>query len=166
MDPSLVIAGTMAVLKPFLEKAGETAAETIGKKLGESTTEKTFWNKVKGLFVVDDEEQLFQEIENKPIATQQDVALIEDKLTKEMASNPQFAAEIQADFNLSSTDMFVAEQLLKSIRADRDKLKELFEEKRLAGIETEGSYEIMIARTRRRMKKDEKEFLSLISDNN
>jgi hypothetical protein len=89
--------------------------------------------------------------------------MIESKITKEINANPQFAAEMQATFNLSSTNMFIAEQLLKSIKADRLKLIELMEDKRLASIETEGSYEIMIKRTRKRLEKDEKEFITLIT---
>jgi hypothetical protein len=163
MDISLITTGAMTLLKPLLEKAGEKAAETIGEKLAEKTVEQSFWHKVKGLFIIEEEKQTVQAIESKPVATQQEVTLIERKLTKEINSNPQFAAEMQATFNLSSTNIFVAEQLLKSIQADRLKIVELFEDKRLAGIETEGSYEIMIKRTRKRLEKDEKEFINLIT---
>ena len=164
MDASLIITGAMTLLKPLLEKASESAAETIGEKLASKTVEKSFWKKVKSLFIIEEDKKVIQEIENKPIATSQDIELIENKISQEAKANPQFAAELQASFDLSSTDVFVAEQLLKSILADRKKLVELYEQKRLAGIETEGSYEIMISRTRQRLEKDEKEFIKLITN--
>jgi hypothetical protein len=163
MDISLIATGAMTLLKPLLQKAGEKAAETIGEKLAQKTVEKSFWQQAKGLFIIEEEKQVIKAIENKTLATQHEVTLIENKLTKEIANNPQFAAEVQASFNLSSTNIFVAEQLLKSIQADRLKLVELLEDKRLASIETEGSYEIMIKRTRKRLEKDEKEFITLIT---
>jgi hypothetical protein len=164
MDGGLIIAGAMTLLSPLLTKAGEKAAETIGEKLAEKTVEKNFWQKVKRLFIIEEEIALIEAIENKSIATTQDIQLIESKLEKGIAENSELAAEIQADFNLSSTNMFIAEQLLISIRKDRLKLKELFEERRDAGIETEGQYDLMIKRTARRLSKDEKDFIKLISN--
>ena len=162
MDISLFITGAMTLLKPLLEKAGEKAAETIGEKLAEKTVEKDFWQKVKSIFILDGEPQFIRQIENKPIATAQEVAIIEGKITKEISTNPQFFAEMQNILNLSSTTIFIAEQLLKSIQADRVKLESLIQEKRLAGIETEDQYELVIKRTIRRLEKDEKEFIHLI----
>jgi len=164
MDPNLIITGAMTLLSPLLEKAGEEAAKTIGKKVAEKTVEKNFWEKVKGIFIIEDDEATIKVIESKPIATKADVEIIEKKLTKHVTSNPEFAAELQATFNLSSTNMFIAEQLLASIKKDRQKLIELFQERGDASIETEGSYDIMIARTTRRLEKDEKQFLKLIKN--
>lgn len=162
MDASLIFTGAMTLLKPILEKAGERAAETIGEKLATKAIEETFWQKVKGLFVEEIEQNTIEAIENRPTATAQEVALIETKLKNAIKTNPQFAADTQAAMPISSNDMFVAEQLLKSIEADKQKLKQLFEDKGLAGIETEDQYELMIKKTRRRMQKDEQEFLKLI----
>lgn len=164
MDGGLIITAAMTVLSPLLTKAGEKAAETIGEKLAEKTVEKNFWQKVKRLFIIEEEVALIEAIENKPIATAQDIQLIESKLGQAIAENPALAAEIQADFKLSNTNIFIAEQLLKSIQADRIRLQELFEERRDAGIEIEGQYENMIKRTARRLNKDEKEFIKLISN--
>ena len=156
------VTGAMTLLSPLLEKAGEEAAKTIGKKVAEKTVEKSFWEKVKRLFIIEDEAATIEVIENKPIATSDEVQLIENKLANHVNTNPEFAAELQAAFGFSSADMFIAEQLLTSIKADRAQLKIYFQERRDASIETEGSYDIMIARTTRRMQKDEKKFLQLV----
>lgn len=161
MDASLIVAGTMALLKPLLEKAGEKAAETIGEKVAEKTTEKSFWQTVKRAFILDDEEAMIQEIENKPIATQADMEMIEKKVSAHITTDPQFAAEAEAAFNLSSTKMFQAELLLKSLQKDRETLKELYDERRDASIDAVGGYEVKIAQVIRRMEKDEKKFRNL-----
>ncbi len=162
MDISLIITGAMTLLKPLLEKGSEKAAETIGEKLAEKTTEKTFWTKIKNIFSVDEQEKL-NAIEKKPVATKQEVELIENKLTKEVESNPQFAADVKAAFNLSPTDYLVAEELLKSIKDGQEKLKKLFQDRRDdPSIETSGQYKIMIRRVRDRLEEDETEFLSLV----
>lgn len=165
MDISLLITGAMTLLTPILEKAGEEAAKTIGKKVAEKTIEKKFWKQIKHIFIIEDEKTIIETIENKQIATSGDIEIIEKKLTKHVKSNPQFAAELQASFGLSSTNMFLAEQLLISIKKDRQKLVELFQERGNAGIETEGSYDNMISRTSRRLGKDEKRFLQLMKIN-
>ena len=162
MDGGLIIAGAMTLLSPLLSKAGEKAAETIGEKLAEKTVEKNFWQKVKRLFIIEEEVALIEAIENKPIATAQDINLIKNKITEVAQSNPAKAAELQSAFNLSSTDMLEAELLLKSAQKDMEKLREYYEERRNAGIEAEGQYENMIARTKRRMAKDEKRFIELV----
>jgi len=165
MDPSLIVTGAVTLLKPLLEKAGEKAAETIGEKVAEQTVTKGFWQKVKGLFIIDDEEQIINEIQNKEIATSGDISKIEQKLTTHVAANPQFVSELEATFQLSSTHKFQAELILKSILKDKEKLEELYEDKRLASVDAEGGYELMIVKTVRRMAKDEKEFLKLINRN-
>ena len=167
MEPSLIITGAMTLLKPLLEKAGEKAAETIGEKLVNKAVEKSFWQKVESLFIIEDEKtdepKEIKDIANKSIATSSEVAKIEAKFSHAINTNPQFAAEVQSDFGLSHSDKFIAEQLLISIAADKEKLTEYLEERRLASIETEGSYDIMIARTQRRMKKDENTFIKLVT---
>lgn len=165
MDTSLIVTGAMTLLKPLLEKAGEKAAETIGEKVGEETVTKGFWQNVKRVFVIDDEEQIINEIENKTIASFDDVKKIENKLTAHAVSNSQFVSDLEASFQLSSTNKFQAELILKSILKDKEKLKELYEDKRLASVDAEGGYELMIAKTIRRMAKDEKDFLKLINRN-
>lgn len=164
MDISLIATGAIAILTPLLAKAGESAAETIGEKLANKATEKGIWQKVKNLFIEAGDQQTIIQIENKPIATQGEITLIESKLTRELATHPEFTAEIQSYFNLSSTDMFIAEQLLRSIQKDRAKLAELYEDRRDAGIETSGQYDNMIKITRRRLEKDESEFIKLVTD--
>ena len=47
----------------------------------------------------------------------------------------------------------------------QEKLNELYEDKRLASVDAVGGYELMIAKTVRRLAKDEKEFLKLINRN-
>ena len=165
MDPSVIVTGAITLLKPLLEKAGEKAAETIGEKVAEGTVSKSFWQSVKRLFVIDEEEEIIKEIENKTIASSDDLNKIEHKLTKHAANNPQFVSDLEASFQLSSTDKFQAELILKSLLKDKEKLKELYEDKRLASVDAEGGYELMIAKTLRRMAKDEKEFLKLINRN-
>ena len=165
MDISLLITGAMTLLTPLLKKAGEEAAKTIGEKVAEKTVEKSFWKKIKGIFIIEDEKAIIEAIENKPIATSKDIEIIEKKLTKHINSDPQFAADLQASFELSTTNMFIAEQLLISIKRDRQKLVELFDERSNAGIETEGSYDNMISRTSRRLSKDETKFLQLMKIN-
>ena len=138
MDPYLIVTGAITLLKPLLEKVGKKAAETIGEKIGEGTVTKDFWQNVKHVFVIDDEEQLINEIENKTIASTDDVKKIEDKLTAHAVSNPQFVSKLEASFQLSSTNKFQAELILKSILKDKEKLKELYEDKRLASVDAEG----------------------------
>ncbi|MGB0863345.1 MAG: hypothetical protein ACPG19_10790 [Saprospiraceae bacterium] len=162
MDPILIAQGAMTLLKPLLEKVGESAVKTISEKLDDKTTEKKFWQSVKSLFIIEEEVKALEAIENKPIATAQDINLIKNKITEVAQSNPAKAAELQSAFNLSSTDMLEAELLLKSAQKDMEKLREYYEERRNAGIEAEGQYENMIARTKRRMAKDEKRFIELV----
>lgn len=162
MDPSLIITGGITLLKPLLEKAGEKAAETIGEKVAEGAATKSFWKNVKRVFVIDDEEEVINEIEKKTIASSDDVKKIENKLIAHTASNPQFASELEASFQLSSTDKFQAELILKSILKDKEKLEELYEDKRLASVDAVGGYELMIAKTVRRMAKDERDFFKLV----
>lgn len=157
MDPSLIITGAMTLLKPLLEKAGEKAGENIGEKMLEKNT----WQKIRGLFLVDDEATLAT-IEKKSIASSKEIEIIETKLSKEVSSNSQFATEIQSSFGLSDTNIFIAEQLLKSIQTNKTKLEELYRDRSDAGIETEGSYNIMIRRVSKRLQKDVQEFSSLI----
>lgn len=163
MEISLLVTAALTILSPLLTKAGEKAAETIGEKLANKATEKGIWQKVKSLFIVTDDEQVIEQIENKSIATQADIASIEEKLTQKLENHPKLAGEIQEYLHLSSTNMFVAERLLRSIQDDRARLVELYEERRNAGIESEGQYENMIARTRRRLEKDEREFIKLVT---
>lgn len=165
MDPSLIVTGAVTLLKPLLEKAGEKAAETIGEKVAERTVTKSFWENVKRVFVIDDDEQTINEIENKTIASSDDVEKIENKLTAHAVSNPKFVSDLEASFQFSSTDKFQAELILKSILKDKETLAELYEDKRLASVDAVGGYELMIARTIRRMAKDEKDFLKLINRN-
>jgi len=162
MDPSTIAIAALTLLEPLLKKAGEKGAETIAEKIAEKAIEKSTWKNIKRLFVIDDEVEVIQSIENKPIATDYDIATIEDKIIQSMTANPQVATDIESSFEISPTNKIIAEQLLKSIQRDTEQLKELFEDRRLASIETEGSYEIMISRTRRRIEKDQKEFFSLI----
>jgi len=165
MDASLIVTGAITLLKPILEQAGKKAAETIGEKVGKGTVSKGFWKNVKSLFIIDEEEEMIKEIENKTIASSDDVMKIEQKLTAHADSNPQFASELEASFQLSSTNKFQAELILKSILKDKEKLEELYEDRRLASVDSVGGYDLMIAKTVRRMAKDEKEFLKLINKN-
>jgi hypothetical protein len=162
MELTLLVQGAMVLLKPLLEKAGESAAKTIGEKLATKTVEKSFWQGVKRLFVIEEDIKALEAIENKPIATEQDLNLIKDKITAITQSSPDKAAELQAAFNLSSTDMFEAKLLMKSIQKDMKKLEEYYEGRSNAGIETKGQYKNMIAQTRRRMAEDEKTFIKLV----
>ena len=161
LDPILIAQGASVLLKPLLEKAGESAAKTIGEKLAEKTVEKNFWQKVKSLFIIEEDIKTMELIESKPQATPSDINWLEGKVLEIAQSSPEKAAELQGTFNLSSMDMLEAEFLMKSIKTDIEKLKEYYEERRNAGIETEGQYENMIARTKRRMAKDEKKFIEL-----
>ncbi len=129
MDISLIFQGVMTLLSPFLQKAGEKAAETIGEKFASKTFEKDFWHNVKTIFIKDEEVKQIAAIESKQIASAEDVKLIENKLSTELNSNPQFAAKIQSAFNFSSTNMFIAQQLLKSIKASTDKLIDLYDDR-------------------------------------
>ena len=161
MDIALIISAGMTLLKPLLEKASEKAGETIGQRIAESTTEKSFWKKVKRIFIIEDEEGKINSIESKITANNSDIIEIENKLTNQLIKDPDFAIELEASLNISSTDSFVAEQLLISITNDREKLKDLYEERRNAGVEAIGGYENMIIRTRKRLEKDEVEFRKL-----
>lgn len=163
MDPTLLVTGAMILLKPLMEKASEKAFETIGEKMGEKVVEKGFWKKVKDLFIVDEEKELIQSIEKKEIATSNEIAIIENKLKQEVLKNPSFAEELKSNFNISSTNMFFAEQLLKSFEKDKEKLENLIQDKRLAGISNEDQYELEIQRVVRRMVKDEEKFRHLFN---
>lgn len=165
METSLVITGLMTLFRPLLESASTSAAETIGEKITEKGLEKLTWQKIKSLFVVEEEMQAIQVIENKPTATSQDIQLIENKLTNVLTSDPQQAAELQALLFTNQADKFEAKLLLESIQRDKAKLEELYEDKNDASIETEGSYKIMIRRTKKRLKKDEQDFLKLLHQN-
>lgn len=165
MDASLIITGAMTLLKPLLEKVGEKAAETIGEKLAEKTVEKSFWKKVKGLFIIEGEEKTVEDIENKSVANSQDIAIIESKITKEVETNPQFAAELWSTLNISKTNELYAEQLLISLQKDKEKLAELVQDRRDAVVGLQEQYELEIRRLLRRMEKDEQQFLNLLNTN-
>lgn len=165
MDASLIIMGAMTLLKPLLEKAGEKAAETIGEKLAEKTVEKSFWKKVKGLFIIEGEEKIVEDIENKSVANSQDIEIIESKITKEVETNPQFAAELWSSLNISKTNELYAEQLLISLEKDKEKLAELVQDRRDAVVGLQEQYELEIRRLLRRMQKDEQQFLKLLNTN-
>jgi len=165
MDPSLIITAATTLLKPVLEKVGETAAKTIGERIGEKTVEKSTWQRTKNLFITDDEQVQIEAIENKSVANNADIQLLENKLNDEIANNPDFAVELQTTMNLTPANIFMAEQYLKSIEEDKKKLAELIADKRLAGIETEDQYELQIRRIRRRLEKDEQQLLDLIKSN-
>jgi len=161
MDPSLIITAITTLLNPLLQKAGETAATTIGQRIGETTVEKSTWDRFKRLFVTDDEQLQIKAIEDKSTAGDADIKLLENKLNEEVKKTPELAAEFQSIIGID----FVAEQYLKSIKEDEKKLAELIADKRLAGIETEDQYELQIKRIRRRMGKDKKQVLDLIKSN-
>jgi regulator of extracellular matrix RemA (YlzA/DUF370 family) len=163
MDISLLAQGAITLLSPLLMKAGEKAAETIGEKLGANATDAGLWKTITRIFITDDETALITAIESKPVATAQEVEAVHAKISAEIHANPQFAAAVQAALNITPTNIFIAEQLLKSIEADKAQLKTLIEDARLAGIETEGQYELMIKKTMRRIEKDEKQFYTLLN---
>lgn len=165
MEASLIVTGAMTLLKLLLEKAGEKAAETIGEKLAEKTVEKSFWEKVKGLFIIEGEEKTVEDIENKSVANSQDIAIIENKITKEVETNPQFATELWSTLNISKTNELYAEQLLISLQKDKEKLAELVQDRRDAVVGLQEQYELEIRRLLRRMQKDEKQFLELLNTN-
>lgn len=165
MDPALIITAATTLLKPILGKVGETVAETIGERIGEKTIEKSTWQRVKSIFITDDEQAQIEVIENKPVANNADIQLLENKLNDEITNNPDFAAELQSTMNLTPTNIFIAEQYLKSIDADKKKLVELIEDKRLSGVGKDDEYELEIRRILRRMEKDEKKVLDLIKSN-
>jgi len=162
MTIEFITTAVKTLMPTLLMKGSEKAAETIGEKIGEKASTKSFWKTVKSLFVIEIEEQRITTIENKPTATSQELKMIQDKVITKIQTNADFAAEIEASFSLSSNDIFIAEQLLKSIAKDEEALEYLFEERRDASIDAEGSYENMIRRTRRRLEKDKKEFVKLI----
>ena len=163
MDVSLIISGATTLLHSFLTKAGGKAAETIGEKIAKKAMEKTFWEKVKSIFVDKQEHDTVEEIEKKPVASQQEIAWINKKVTSEISSNPTFASEILTSFKLTPVNLYVAELILKSITADKAQLEELYKQRRLAGIEAEGPLENMISKVRKRLETDEKEFIQLIT---
>lgn len=161
MDISLLVIGAITLLKPLLEKAGDKAAETIGEKLADKITEKGIWTKIKEFFIKYEEVQVIEQIENKTIATQEEITLIEEVLKKGCQANPLIAEEIQNHLNLD-----IAKHLLLSIQKDREDLENFYEDRRLASVDAVGGYEVMIGKTRRRLEKDEKEFLELVKKKN
>ena len=140
MDVSLIVSGTMALLTPFLTKASEKAAETIGEKLANKATEKKIWEKVKGLFIKEDEEEVATQIENKPVATLAEISKIEERISTEANSNSQFAKEIKTILNITSHNEFVASEKLNSIQRLQNEIQRLQIQMERAGVATSGDY--------------------------
>ena len=161
METTVLITSVISFLKPYLIKAGEKVAETVGERLGDQTLQRGVWNKVKSFFNKDEEKKVLEEAESDVSIGESKIEKIENLLTSKLDENVELKKEISSILNFS--DMFLIEQLVKSIATNKEKLVEYFEERNLAGIETEGSYDIMIARTRRRLTKDEKELGKLLA---
>lgn len=130
MDPIFLLKAAMAVLSPLISKGGEKAAETIGQKLANQAFEKPFWKQVKSLFIVENEAvnepQIIKDIENKPVATSNEVAMIETKLAKAITSNPEFAAEMKVNLNITPANQFIVEQTINSIIKAQKELADLW----------------------------------------
>lgn len=115
MEAALILTGAMTLLKPLLQKAGEKAAETIGEKIAQKTVEKSFWGKIKSLFINDNEIEIIEKIEKKEIASNEDLILIENKLKEEIRSNPTCLNDLKASLNITSANEFIAMQAIDSI---------------------------------------------------
>ena len=144
MDPSLLVTAAMALLQPYLVKAGEKVAETIGEKMAEKTLQQSFWQKVKGVFIKENEEEVIQAIEKKPISSSQDVAKNESIINKEVTTNPQFAVELKSVMNITAANEFIATEKIKSILRLKEEIKKLEVQMERAGIATSGDYINMI----------------------
>lgn len=125
MDPLLVLNGCWLLLKPLLEKASEKAAETIGEKLAEKTAEKSLWKTIKGLFIIDEEKQIIEAIESKPIANSQEISIIERKVNEEISKNPNFIEELRMSLNINSANEFIVSQIINSIKNAQLELEKL-----------------------------------------
>jgi len=151
MEISLLVTAAITLLTPFLTKAGEKAAETIGDKLANKATEKGIWQKVKGLFIANDDRQLIEQIESKPVATQAEVALIENKLTKELETNPKLVEDFKAVLNITPYNEFIVANKLESIKRLQSEIKDLEIEMENAGIGTAGDYKNKINLQQRKL---------------
>ncbi|GAB3710104.1 hypothetical protein GCM10027592_46790 [Spirosoma flavus] len=163
IDSIDVVSTTMLILKPFLIKAGEKAAETVGEKFANKAMEKSLWQKVKSVFIEDGEIENIKQIESKTVVTENELNSIETKLTKAIEENPTFVNELTATLNLTPSKIKLVETILKNMKKDMVDLDQYYSERRLAGPESIGSYEIMIARTQRRIDKDEEDIKNILS---
>lgn len=140
MEPLSIVNIGMALLQPLLTKATEKAAETIGEKLAEKSVESTTWQKIKGLFVEEEEKQVVNAIENKPVATQHEVAIIEAKVNQAVTTNPQFATELKTALNITPLNEFLVTEKANSIKRLQAEIARLQLQMERAGIGTEGDY--------------------------
>ena len=165
MDFSLLTTGVMTLLSPILDKEKESdqSDKTIGQKLEEEPRLSRYWQQIQGLFQSKEARKMLKDMEGKTTISLQEFLQLEQAILDGGKDNPDFVANLQATFNLSITDALVVQQLLISLQEDHKQLAELFEQRRNAGIATAGQYDNMIALTRKRMKKDEQEFLKLVS---
>jgi hypothetical protein len=138
MDISLLVTAAMTVLSPLLTKAGEQAAETIGEKLADKATEKGIWQKIKDLFIVSETGQVIEQIENKPVATHKEVALIEEKLKKDLETNPESVQYFKSVLKITPLNEYFAANKLESIERLQSEIKKLEIQMERAGLGTIG----------------------------
>lgn len=150
MDPITLTAGIMAVLTPFLTKAGEEVAKSAGKGL---------YNKITSLFDQDEEIKTLQTAEASPDRRNliELEKVIQDKLTKNAEKKDEFVSEL----NISRTDEFIAGEILKNAAILREDIRVLSREQLDVGVGTEGDYSARIALQERKLRKLEKKFISL-----
>ncbi|MEY4904259.1 MAG: hypothetical protein RI894_1248 [Bacteroidota bacterium] len=140
MDISLLAQGAITLLSPLLMKAGEKAAETIGEKLGANATDAGLWKTITRIFITDDETALIAAIESKPVASPQELEAVHAKISAEIHANPQFAAEVQAAFNITPLNEFIASEKIKSIARLTAEIEKLVVQMERAGTATSGDY--------------------------
>lgn len=164
---SLLPISIITILKPILTTVGEKAAETIGEKLAAQPFEEDFWKKIKRVFIIDDEEETIKQIENKTVASGDDMEIIEKKLIKLISSNPNEKIELETAMRTgkSSTDLMQMDSLLKSINLDRIELEKLYTKRRRASVEAVGGYKNQIEITLERLHEYEEEYLALVKKN-
>lgn len=130
----------MALLSPLLIKAGEKAFETIGEKLAEKSLEKSFWLKIKAIFILDQEQAIIEAIEKKPVATSQEIAMIEQKVNNAVVLDPQLAVEIKESLQITPLNEFFVSQKVQSINRLHTEISSLEVQMERAGIGTAGDY--------------------------
>lgn len=154
MDISLLATAAMAILGPYISKAGEKVAENIGEDL---------WNKIKSVFTKDKEIQLVKKVENREIK-EDDLVEIENSLKENLNQKIDFVQVLKTSLNINSTNEFILENYLLIASKIQEELKTLYLEQVNAGIAIEGDYKVKIAQLERKLRQTNEKIISLITN--